>query len=836
MARRLSGGLSLLIIFVFSLMLIPIQAQDRFQDVIEMSVEVGFDSFFRPHQWTPVRVALKNNGESVSGRLAIRPETSGTVVGNGFSAPIDLPSGSEKSAMLYIQARSFPDTARVELIDDEGRVQAAQEAGLIDLQPQDQLYAIVAGPNTAAPSLAGAHIGGYKAEQALWDIDNIPESAAALQSLDMMMLININSQNLSSGQRQAIRHWLDGGGHLIVIGGPSAPTTAQAWHDILPLIPEASQSIDDLTALARFSGDHQSQLRERTIIAAGRLHDKAMALVEHEGIPLLARRRIGTGLVDYLAADPTLEPLASWPDISRLWLKMLATRPPHPVWVEGFARPEWGAEAVANLPGVDLLPPIQTLCLFLGLYILLIGPVNYLVLSRLNRKGWGWFTAPLVIIAFTGIAWTVGFNLRGSEIIVSRASLVQSWTDSGQARVNQHLGLLSPRRATYSLTAPSGYLLAVAGGVTPSSIFASSAIQTATEIHQSAAFSANDFTIDGGIFANFALEGRIPRPDISGRFIMDFEIMESGRMAGGYRGVLTNSSSITLRDAVILGEELAYPLAGDFAPGDVLTFDRGDLKADLVDAPTQPNPLEYHPSPFSAGLSPFSGSRSVSMKDIQGDRFLRSRAFLGAQSIADRQAAREQSFLASFMLDLFDSTARGANLYLVGWSDEWPRDLDIRGAGWDAIDTSLYIIELETDIQLPTETATLTSEYFTWMTLKREGIRGNGTDGFSLFETQGVEFVFHPLPGLAMDEVERLVVEVDRSGGYAQALDIELFNWQKDEYDIYAYRDGDTLEFDDPRPYLGAGNRVQIQLRYTQGIGTARVRKIRIEQSGRYDQ
>ena len=120
------------------------------------------------------------------------------------------------------------------------------------------------------------------------------------------------------------------------------------------------------------------------------------------------------------------------------------------------------------------------------------------------------------------------------------------------------------------------------------------------------------------------------------------------------------------------------------------------------------------------------------------------------------------------------------------------------------------------------------------MTLKREGIRGNGTDGFSLFETQGVEFVFHPLPGLAMDEVERLVVEVDRSGGYAQALDIELFNWQKDEYDVYAYRDGDTLEFDDPRPYLGAGNRVQIQLRYTQGIGTARVRKIRIEQSGRY--
>ena len=85
-----------------------------------------------------------------------------------------------------------------------------------------------------------------------------------------------------------------------------------------------------------------------------------------------------------------------------------------------------------------------------------------------------------------------------------------------------------------------------------------------------------------------------------------------------------------------------------------------------------------------------------------------------------------------------------------------------------------------------------------------------------------------------MDEVNRMVVEVDRGGGYAQSLDIELFNWAANEYDAFGFREGDVLEFDDPRPYLGAGNMVQIRLRYDQGIGTARVRKIRIEQTGRY--
>ena len=308
--------------------------------------------------------------ESVTGRLVVRPETSGTVVGNAFSTPIDLPTGAAKSTLLNIQARSFPDQIRVELLDDEGIVRAAREAGLIDLGPQNQLYAVVTGANTAPPNLSGVHIGGFKAEQALWASHDIPENGASLGSLDMMMLVNIDGESLSSGQRRALLHWVEGGGHLIVSGGPSALSTAGALSALLPLAPEGSQSIDDLSALARFAGA-KSSLSQRTIIAVGGRHEDAESLVEQDGLPLLLRREIGAGLVDFLAADPTLEPLASWDKLEDLWLKLLATRAPHPTWRDGFTRPSWGADAIANLPGVDLLPPLQTLCLFLVSYIAL---------------------------------------------------------------------------------------------------------------------------------------------------------------------------------------------------------------------------------------------------------------------------------------------------------------------------------------------------------------------------------------------------------------------------------------------------------------------------------
>ena len=445
---------------------LPVAAQNNFRDVIEMSVEVGFDSFFRAEEWTPVRVELKNNGESVTGRLVVRPETSGTVVGNAFSTAIDLPSGAAKSALLNIRARTWPDQIRVELLDDDDVVRVSREAGLIDLSPQNQLYAVITGPNTAPPNLAGVHIGGFRAEQALWGAHEIPENGLSLGSLDMMMLINIDSESLSSGQRRAIEHWVEGGGHLIVSGGPSALITAAGLADLLPITPSGSQSIDDLSALARFVGD-RSRLSQRAVIAVGSPHEAAETLVEQDGIPLLLRRGIGAGLVDYLAADPTLAPLASWDGLDDLWLKLLATRAPHPTWREGFTRPEWGADAVANLPGVDLLPPMQTLCLFLAAYIGLIGPLNYFALSRLRRNGWGWFTIPIVIIVFTGVAWTVGFSLRGAEIIVSRLTAVHSFADRDEAQMDQFVGLLSPRRATYSLALPEGRFLAVAGATAP---------------------------------------------------------------------------------------------------------------------------------------------------------------------------------------------------------------------------------------------------------------------------------------------------------------------------------------------------------------------------------
>ena len=75
---------------------------------ITLLVDAGFDHFYRPGYWLPLQIQVRNEGVGFSGRLTVRPETSGRAVNSAYSTPIDLPTGSDKTVFLYIQHNNHP--------------------------------------------------------------------------------------------------------------------------------------------------------------------------------------------------------------------------------------------------------------------------------------------------------------------------------------------------------------------------------------------------------------------------------------------------------------------------------------------------------------------------------------------------------------------------------------------------------------------------------------------------------------------------------------------------------------------------------------------------------
>ncbi len=811
------------------------------QDVtplLTLAVSAGYEGLFREGAWLPLLVQASNDGDDFSGRLVVRPETSGSAFTNTFSAPLDLPSGSRKAVFLYVTARSFATQVRVELIDgDTGAVAAVQPASLRHVPPQDQLHVVLSGASAGTVDLTAAHAGGYGASQANWGLDNLPGQPAALAAVDTLLFSDIDTGALSAAQRAAISAWVAQGGHLIVTGGANWQAAAAGLAGLLPLRPASSQTVADLDALAALAG--AQRLRGDTVAATGALAaDAAVLAAAPDGPPLLARRAYGLGTVDYLALDPLAQPLRAWPGLGELWFTLAASRPPIPGWARGFTNPERAATAVSIIPGHDPLPTVLPLLGFLALYLLLVGPLNFLVLRRLNRLELAWVTIPLLIAVFTALAWTVGFNLRGSITIINRLAVFQSWPGHEQAQVSELVGLLSPRRASYTLTAAAGSALRPLFGSPQANPFASS-IQAGTDIRQAEAFQAYEFAVDSSFVSTFTADAAAPQAAVSGQAALFYDPALGERVL---RGTVHNASAITLTDAVILAAGVTLRLPGPLAPGDVYPF---ELVLANAAQPAAPSPLERTVEVPVTRINLRAASVAQSEQtviDILGPERYEARAYVipPGRSAAAQEQRQRQLFLSSFIVDQYGSTARGDRVFLAGWAQTLPPALTLAGAAGEETGQSFYLIELAVEAEPPAGEVVIGPPRFVWTALERTGWSTAAAPANLVMQPgDTAAFRFTPQPGAVLAEVRTLRVIADTVNSGRGALPVEIWDWRAQSWvpvELAPQPGSGSAGYIISRParFLGPGNAVQLRLTADPLGSFLRIERLGVEQTGSY--
>lgn len=844
-------GLLLVIVSLFLSLHVPVQAQS--DDPVELQVSAAYRGFFRPNMWLPLQIHVRNDGINIRGRISVRPETTGRNVATAYSTPIELPTGSEKNIYLYIQAKEGADRVVVELMTEDGVRVAEQAVNLIPIHAQDSLYVVVSA--TAANNLNFNDVGAttFEARQVRWGLENVPPQYQALMAINTLVLYDVNSEDFTVGQHSAIEQWVTMGGHLIVIGGPNWAQTSNSLNDWLPFLPTSSQNVSELDELNRYVNNRTS-LQGRTVVTTGNVTEDAQVLVEtDDGLPLYIQREMGLGTVDYFTVDPTLEPIRTWNSQGDFWRNIVMSRNPQPGWIRGILDHDYAARAVAILPGEDLLPSVGSMIAFILAYIVLIGPVNYWILSRFNRRALGWITIPLFIAIFTTLAWTVGFNLRGSDIIVSRQFIVQSFVGEDMARQDELIGIFSPRRETYTITAPSDTFLEILPSLTGDNILQPGVQRSTVEIVQSDRFIAEDVTIDGGIFANFALSSSVEAPAISGSVSLAYDAVDEETTRRAIRGVVRNDSDIDLEDAVILVGNQFYWVEETIEAGDLLNFDSNDFR--LIHAEDKylfplASPLEYS---YALDLGRYSVTSPVFVSTIMTSQvILGTTAWTTAARFRDdivyddnisSESKRRESLLFSFIRDQYATGNIGNRAFLAGWSEESrDKDIVIEETDYRVLDTSFYMIELDVELEEPSpnETLTLGTDQFTWTFLSRDENSIGGIDNFYIINPGEVEIRFMPLEGAVLDNVSKMTVALDRSGSYGREIDFTIWNWRlriwEDPSPIFAET---TYELENPSDYLGPNNVVDVRValdRNTSNLAASvRIRGIRVTQTGSFE-
>jgi hypothetical protein len=489
--------------------------------------------------------------------------------------------------------------------------------------------------------------------------ESAPDTWLCYEGFDAILWLDPDPESLKDASRlDALLEYAACGGRLVVAATPGGRLPPAS--PLARALPAEGSGHDDVPAeevLAALGGTGKGAGRAPVPVARlARTAGRTVAALP-DGRPLAVARSYGLGTVVVLAFDPRLLSGAGAGDQARLLGLLLGAS----AGTEGTvqeATPFYGTgiEPLLNHLRKRFLstPPLGMLVLGLVLYVLAIGPVDYLLLKRKGKLRRTVVTFPLIVVGFTGLAYGASFLLFGG----SSGQAQVAWLDfatapGGNADVVRGIdvvGAYSPTGSSFSLAFP--WPRAVLGSPWIGSGMAGSG--------------ADEGSLDGTVLyggdgrpaGEFSLPLRSHRP-VQARFSGEVPLsLDAAVRTAGDRRVLAlrNGLGRQVRDLCILrsdakGTRAFFP--GDLAPG-------ASTEVDLAAARWIPAVPDLRlTDPFSQGAGFFFRDpwRGRFARTGFGDQFVPRDASEEASAEARERMARAAQGVT--LAGLFPSGSRG---------------------------------------------------------------------------------------------------------------------------------------------------------------------------------
>ncbi len=435
---------------------------------ISMHVAAGYSEQFRNSAWTPVRVTLRNRtAGTISGTVSV-PDNSNNNQGPPlpyhaqYESPVVLPAGATKRVTLYLPGYDIQGEVDARFSSPGHRAVTGSDyitgfgdevisVGTFSNDPGSTSWLNRVNQNT---SLAVIHL----------TPATLDPIAGVLANFDVIVISNVDASQLDRAQLAALRQYVHDGGALILVGGPD-------WQETLHPLPAAlvpgrlagTRTVSNLRGLQALGAGAGPNANRPTAVSV-LTQPRGTVLASESGIPLVVRDDVGSGEIEYLAFDPQLDPIAHWSGGGNLLQHLITASapmasnrgaqpsngPPMGAFGKFFGDPFGISGELANLPSAAL-PSLILFVILTIVFVLIIGPINFLLLRRLRRRELMWVTVPALALLCVGSTFALAFHLKGSTVELNTVGAV-SLDGSGPHPATFYVGLFAPVRGDYHLT------------------------------------------------------------------------------------------------------------------------------------------------------------------------------------------------------------------------------------------------------------------------------------------------------------------------------------------------------------------------------------------------
>ncbi len=424
---------------------------------LTVTVQVGYSNTIKLSQWMPVIVNITNSGPPLEGTLEIQAPNSFSGKGGPpggstavYESPISLATGSTKHFRSYVlEDQAGPISIQVV---QNGRVVDSEQAS-VAAAPSGLLAAVLSDQPSALDALAGIHPGGPGPSVIHFAAADLPDSALLLRAFDLVAIDDFSTDTLTTAQRNALVDYaMNGGSLLIGTGGSWHKTIASLPSSILPMQLTGSAALGQSTALGGLTGVE---------VATGTLAGATTWLSEGDK-PLLVEKSVGQGYVSLATFDWNQDLITGWSGTPAL-LRQVFVRSVSGLGgsqSSGFGGPGIGSvsakggtisQALGSLPSLNL-PGWWLVGALIVAYVALVGPVNYFVLRKINRRALAWLTVPVIVIVSSAGAYGASVLMKGRSAQANEVSIIHTIPGWNRAYAEEYTGILTPTRGDFNVS------------------------------------------------------------------------------------------------------------------------------------------------------------------------------------------------------------------------------------------------------------------------------------------------------------------------------------------------------------------------------------------------
>ena len=480
-----SASILLLLGLVFTPARLSAQQADKKAPIAEIkNVRIGFLSSdpldpqgrYKVGMWTPVYLKIKAGPKGIHARGPNEPEPYIQVenednenVGTIYRTPFKMEPNEERWITTYAKPGQASDIKiRVVIGDFSPPLPLAQSHGALDLNThlyvslgkripdlQPALVAMVQ-QNRQNPNMPGGiqetrpRYAGFEAE-----VSELPEYWFGYQGVDLLFLSTGDKEfllelakdnDVSRARLKAIAQYVRRGGRLVLpVSHRTTDVLAQllqstVWQPPVPVVPpkEGAFEVKRLATIENFAG-----VQNVAPFPAGKLAQLAPAKMlpgswevlksddptRDTGKPLIARMPYGLGSITLLAFPIDEAPFTTWggkvPFLKNL-LPLLAPRVNLNDQNDQRGVTDLSTDLQRTLDNFDVrVIPFGYVALFIVLYIVVVGPLDFLVLKYIfKRLEWTWFTFPTVVLAVSVAAYFTAYAIKGNDLKINKVDII----------------------------------------------------------------------------------------------------------------------------------------------------------------------------------------------------------------------------------------------------------------------------------------------------------------------------------------------------------------------------------------------------------------------------